>query len=418
MTVFVSSKKWLPMSAICALIFLSACGKPPAGSNPMGGPGMGGGGGVPVTAMTVHEQMVPQSQDYQGNLISRHSIVIQPRVAGQIASVYVKPGDFVRQGTPLLQIDAHQQQASYRSSRADAAALQANIRQAQDTVKSLVEQSVGLQSAVALNQKMLTRYQNLFSKGAGNRQDVEQYTNALQKAKADLASNQAQIQAQKSAVTTARKTYERALAGVNEQSVLLNFYKITAPIAGKVGEIPVKVGNYVNTDAQLLSITENSQLELNIGLPAERAFELKSGLPVEIMDNNQKPVLRTKLSFISPVVDPNTQTILVKALLNNPNELLKANQSVKTRVFFSEAKGITVPTGAVSHLGGQDFVYLVVKKDGKDTVKQQPVVLGKIQSGDQYVVEKGLKHGDVLVSQGIQKLMDGAPVTVLPQKGQ
>jgi len=416
MTLSVSStKNWLPLSAVCALVFLSACGKPAGGGNPM--MGMGGGGGVPVSTMTVDEQVVPQSQDFQGNLISRQSITLQPRVSGQISAVYVKPGDYVRAGAPLLQIDAHQQQASYSSSKADAAALQANIRQSQDTVKSLAEQHAGLQSAVALNQKLLTRYQHLLDKGAGNRQDVEQATNALQKAKADLASNQAQIQAQKSAVVTARKTYERALAGVNEQTVLLQFYKITAPIAGKVGEIPVKVGNYVNTDAQLLSITENSQLELNIGLPAERAFELKPGLPVEILDNNQKPVLRTKLSFISPMVDPATQTILVKAVLKNPNELLKANQSVKSRIFFSEAKGIVIPTGSVSHLGGQDFVFLVQQKDGKSFVKQQPVVLGKIQSGDQYIVEKGLHDGDVLVSQGIQKLMDGAPITVLPQKG-
>jgi len=254
-------------------------------------------------------------------------------------------------------------------------------------------------------------------KGAGNRQDVDQYTSALQKAQSDLAANKAQIQAQKSAVVTARKTYERALAGVNQQSILLQFYRITAPIAGKVGEVPIKVGNYVDTDAQLLSITDNKQLELNIGLPADKAFDVKPGLPVELLDNMQKPVLKTALSFISPMVDSATQTILVKAIIKNPNDLLKANQSVKARVFFSQAKGIVIPTGAVSHLGGQDFVFLVHQKDGKAMVKQQPVTLGEIQAGTQYIVQKGLQDGDVIVSQGIQKLMDGAPVTVLPQKG-
>lgn len=416
MTSRVSSPKlWLSLSAISTLILFAACGKPAAQNGPM----MGGmGGGVPVTTFTVQEQTVPQFQAYQGNLISRHSITLQPRVSGQISAVYVKPGDRVHVGMPLLQIDPHQQQASFSSSKADAAALKAQIKQAEDTVKSLMEQSVGLQSNVALNQKLLTRYQNLFNKGAGNHQDVEQYTNSLQKAQSDLASNKAQVQAQKSAVVTAKKTFERALAGVNEQSILLQFYKITAPISGKVGEIPIKVGNYVNTDAQLLSITDNNQLELNIGLPADRAFEIKPGLPVEILDNNQEPVVHSQISFVSPMVDPATQTILVKAIIKNASDVLKANQSVKTRVYFSQAKGITIPTGAVSHLGGQDFVFLVVQKDGKSMVKQQPIVLGNILSGNRYIVDKGLKDGDVLVDQGIQKLMDGAPVTVLPQKGQ
>jgi len=415
MNVFpLSSPKWLTFSAVSLLVFLSACGKPSAQNGPM----MGGmGGGVPVETLAIHEQLVAQTQIYQANLISRHSITLQPRVSGQIASVYVKPGDQVRVGTPLLQIDAHQQMASFNSSKADSAALKAQIKQTEDTAKSLMEQSVGLQANVLLNQKLLTRYQNLYSKGAGNRQDVDQYTSALQKAQSDLAANKAQIQAQKSAVVTARKTYERALAGVNQQSILLQFYRITAPIAGKVGEVPIKVGNYVDTDAQLLSITDNKQLELNIGLPADKAFDVKPGLPVELLDNMQKPVLKTALSFISPMVDSATQTILVKAIIKNPNDLLKANQSVKARVFFSQAKGIVIPTGAVSHLGGQDFVFLVHQKDGKAMVKQQPVTLGEIQAGTQYIVQKGLQDGDVIVSQGIQKLMDGAPVTVLPQKG-
>ena len=412
---FQTSQKWFTLSASVLLVFLSACGKPPAQNGPM----MGGmGGGVPVEALTVREQLVAQTQTYQANLISRHSITLQPRVAGQIASVYVKPGDQVRVGTPLLQIDARQQLASLNSSKADSAALKAQIKQSEDTAKSLMEQSTGLQANVLLNQKLLTRYQNLYSKGAGNRQDVEQYTSALQKAQSDLAANKAQIQAQKSAVVTTRKTYERALAGVNQQSILLQFYRITAPIAGKVGEIPIKVGNYVDTDAQLLSITDNRQLELNIGLPADKAFEVKSGLPVEILDNMQKPVLKTALSFVSPVVDQATQTILVKAIIQNPTDLLKANQSVKARVFFSQAKGIMIPTEVVSHLGGQDFVFLIHRKDGKSMVKQQPVTLGEIQTGNQYIVQKGLQDGDVIVKSGIQKLMDGAPVTVLPQKGQ
>jgi multidrug efflux pump subunit AcrA (membrane-fusion protein) len=404
-----STFTWLGLASL--LVTLTACS-----GHGGGAPGAGQGGGVPVEAMTLHLSNIPQAQDYQATLISRHSVVLQPQVAGQIAEIYVKAGDHVRAGTPLLLIDPRRQQASLASSKADAAALLANIKQASDNVASLQEQRKGLESNVQVNQQQYTRYSNLFSQGAASRQVVEQYLDALNKARADLNANAAQIQAQRSAVVTAQKTYQRALAGVREQNVQLQYYRVTAPYAGIVGDIPVKVGNYVTTDTQLLSVTDNDPLELNIGLPADRAFDIRTGLPVQVLDNNGKPQVDGRLSFVSPNVNAGTQTILVKAIISNPTGLLKADQSVRARVIYSEKPGVAIPASAVSHLGGQDFAFLIVDKAGQHVVKQQPVTLGGIQN-NQYVVLQGLKDGDLIVAQGIQKLMDGVPVTILP-KGQ
>ncbi|MEB3287431.1 MAG: efflux RND transporter periplasmic adaptor subunit [Vampirovibrionales bacterium] len=393
-------------------LLIAGCSKPGSA----GGPGGPGGGGVPVEALRIDSENIPQFEDYQATLISRRSVMLQPRVAGQISEIYVQAGQRVAAGAPLIQIDARQQQAALTSSQADAAAMQAAIKQAQDNVQSLVEQRIGLASSVDLNEKLVARYKNLYAKGAVSLQELDQYSNALDKAKSDLEANQAQIQAQRSAVATAKKNYERSLANTGQSSVLLQFYKITAPFAGTVGDIPVKVGTYVSTDTQLLSVTENQTLELNINLPADKAFDARSGIPVEVLDNHGEIVSRSKLAFVSPLVDPGTQTILVKAILNNPDTRLKANQSVKARVYFSNQKGFLVPTGAVSHLGGQDFVFMINKQGDKTLVKQQPVKVGALMVGTHYVVSSGLKVGDVIVATGIQKLMDGVPVTVLPQK--
>jgi RND family efflux transporter MFP subunit len=207
---------------------------------------------------------------------------------------------------------------------------------------------------------------------------------------------------------------EKAKFPVKEQEVQLQYYKITAPYSGIIGDIPVKTGSFVTPQSQLLNITQNNVLEINAGLPTEKIFEIKTGLPVEVLDNNGKVVATSKISFVSPVVNTDTQTVLVKASLNNPQGVFKADQSLKIRVIYNKAPGLLAPTSAISHFGGQDFVYTVSQKDKKSFVKQQPVKLGNLQ-GDKYVVISGLKEGDTIVSQGIQKLMDGAPVTIMPE---
>jgi RND family efflux transporter MFP subunit len=178
-----------------------------------------------------------------------------------------------------------------------------------------------------------------------------------------------------------------------------------------VGEIPVKVGGYVQPLTQLLTITDNKSLELNLDLPAEYLARMKLGLPLEIVQDG-KVIATAPVSFIAPNVSVETQTVLIKAIFPNKDNLLRADQSVHTRLVWAKKQGILVPVTSVLHLGGKDFVYFL-EKDEKAPMgwvaKQHPIELGSIQ-GDSYVVLKGIKPGIQLITAGIQKLMDGAPV--------
>ena len=373
------------------------------------------GGGVPVESTTLKSTPVAQSDIYQAKLISRYSVSLQPQVAGQIANIYVKAGDRVKSGQLLMIIDKRKQEATLNSSRADASASKAAISQAKDMLYTYQVQREALKSNLTLNKQLYERYTALFAKKAVSQQDMEKYTDSFNKAKSDLDANAAQLQSQRSAIVTAKSNYYRALSSIQEQSVQLQYYKITAPYSGIIGDIPVKVGNYVDASTQLLSITQNTQLEINVGLPVEKVFEIHNGLTAEILDNNGNAVSKSTISFVSPRVDINTQTILVKAIVDNKTGILKADQSVKVRVIYNQSPGILVPIGAISHFGGQDFAFIINKKGNKLFVKQIPVKLGEIQN-NQYIVLNGLKNGDQIVSQGIQKLMDGAPISILPER--
>lgn len=404
------SKKNVIASALllCSLSFLSGCSQRMFMASVPGGMG----GGVPVEAVTLKSEPVAQSSIYQANLISRHSVALQPQVSGQIAKISVKAGDRVSAGQLLIQIDKRKQEAALNSARADSATAKAAIAQTKSMLINYQVQRKALESNLELNKKLYDRYTALFKQKTVSQQDLEKYTDNYNKAKADLDANTAQIEAQKALIDAAKSTYEKTLFSIKEHETQLQYYNISAPYSGIVGDIPVKEGNYATSTTQLLTITQNDPLEINVGLPIDKVFDTQTGLPVEVLDNVGKVIGSSKISFVSPKVDTSSQTILVKAILPNSKGILKADQSVKVRVIYEKAPGILVPTGAVSHLGGQDFVFVINQKDNKTFVKQLPVKLGELQ-GDKYVVLSGLKDNDQIVSQGIQKLMDGAPVTIL-----
>lgn len=322
-----------------------------------------------VNSEILKKEKIEVAENYQGVLISRKSVVIQPQVSGQISSINVKAGDKVQKGQILIVIDPRKQEATLNSYRAKHASLVA----AYETAKVQYE-----------------RYSVLYKKKTVSKQDLENYENEYKKAKSALDENKAQIK---------------------EQSVQLAYHKIAAPFSGVVGDIPVKIGDYVTSQTQLLSVTQNETLELNLGLPANKIFDIKRGLPVQILDFDNNVIAKSNLMFVSPRVDSNTQTILVKANFKNNGEVLKADQSVKTRVVYNEYDGILIPTTATTFVAGQDFAFVIQDKGTQKIVKQVPITLGKLYNG-KHIVKSGLKEGDCIVSKGIQKLADGTVVEI------
>lgn len=322
-----------------------------------------------VNAETLKTEKIDNAETYQGVLISRQSVLIQPQVSGQISGINVKAGDKVQKGQVLIVIDPRKQEATLNSYQVK----HSSLVTAYETAKVQYE-----------------RYFDLYEKKTVSKQDLENYEKEYKKAKSALEENTAQIK---------------------EQSVQLGYHKITAPFSGVVGDIPVKIGEYVSPETKLLSVTQNEILELNAGLPANKVFDIKHGLPVQILDFDNNVIAESQLMFISPRVESGTQTILVKANFKNSSGVLKADQSVKIRVIYNEYDGILIPTTATTFVAGQDFAFIIQDKDGQKVVKQIPITLGELYNG-KHIVKSGLKAGDCIVSKGIQKLADEMVVEI------
>jgi RND family efflux transporter MFP subunit len=325
-----------------------------------------------VKVTTITPQPVTDSSDYVATLKSRNSASISPQVEGTITQIYVHSGERVNAGTPLMQIDPIKQEATVRNQQASKVAQEANVKWAQ---------------------QQYDRAAQLAAAGVMSKQELDQARANLDAAKAQLAALQ---------------------AGVNEQEAQLHYYKVVAPMAGIVGDIPVHIGDRVTTTTLLTTVDKPGALEAYVQVPIERAPDLKMGKEVQILDDQGKAIAQGKVTFISPEVDSMTQTILVKATVPNDSGLLRTAQFAHARVIWGTHQGIEIPVLAVSRITGQFFVYVAEDSGGKSVAHQRQIKVGPMD-GNNYVVLDGLKAGDRIIVSDTQMLADGMPVKAQEQ---
>ena len=198
------------------------------------------------------------------------------------------------------------------------------------------------------------------------------------------------------------KAAEAQLRTVQEQirtaRTDLGYYRVTAPTAGIVGDIPVREGDRVTKATKLTSIDANAGLEVYLNVPVQQAAKLRVGLPVRIVDDTGATIAEEKINFVSPSVDEQTQTVLVKTPVSVPGTL-RTDQYVRTYVIWTTEPGLTVPVTAVTRINGQWFAFVAEPGEGGKglVARQRSLELGPVV-GNNYTVVSGLKPGEKLIS--------------------
>ena len=330
-------------------------------------PAAAGGGAMPVQIHVVETKKVPDASEFLSVLKSRHSSAINPQVEGQIIKIYVKSGDHVKQGEPLLQIDPLKQEATVSSQEAARAAQEANKKYAQIS---------------------LERAKKLYDAGVISKAEYDNAQTAYDAADAQLRAMEEQVRTQK---------------------VELKYYQVSAPMDGIVGDIPVRVGDRVSVSTLLTTVDEPGALEAYLYIPVDRSKDLKLGLPVRLLDESQKTLAETSVTFISPQVDTDTQTVLAKALVPNTAAKLRIAQQVRAQVTWSSHEGPVVPILSTVRINGQFFVFVASKESNGTFARQKVLKVGE-PLGNDYPVLSGLQGGEHIITSGTQFLQDGMPV--------
>jgi len=358
-----------PSRTRCVVASLLALAALAVGCGQRAGAIAGGPPPVPVEAVALAERPVEQTSEFVGTVKSRRSTTVQPQVEGFVTRILARSGDRVQPGMPLMEIDPSMQQAAVANLESQRATREAELRYARQEA---------------------ARVETLFEAGASSQSELDQAQTALATAEAQLAAAEAQLR---------------------EERVSLAYHAVSAPTAGVVGDIPVRVGDSVTRSTVLTTIDQNAGLEVYVNVPVQEAEHLKLGLPVHLLDDSGRVLTTAKLSFVAPSVDPGTQSVLAKASIDAGNGF-RTDQFVRARMVWTEAPSLTVPLVAVSRINGQYFVFVAEGGEGGSTLaRQRQVDLGAVVGND-YVVKSGLKTGETLIVSGVQKLGDGVPVAV------
>jgi len=371
---------------------------------------------VLVKLSPVHVGNIEDSSEYVATLDSRRSVNLIPRTQGQVTQIFVRSGTKVAFNQEILQIDARQQQAAVNSVYAAGKVTLAQLQNAKANLKSLQAQRLATLADLHMNQKDYMRYSTLVAEGAVAVQMKDQYFDKLATSKSQLASINAQIIAQQATVSQYQKFLLQADANTRQQQVQLQYYKVLAPFSGTVGDIPVKVGDYVTTSTQLASLTQNQPLEVRISVPLERGLQLHKGLGVDLLDEQGNIIGRSQVFFIAPIINNTSQSILAKALYDNSDGELRSSQFIRARVIWNQHQGVLIPTTSISRIAGENFVFVAKTEKSPQGVqlvaRQKPITLGEIRGND-YQVLSGLKPDEKIIVSGLLNLRDGLPIKVL-----
>ncbi|HMI87181.1 MAG TPA: efflux RND transporter periplasmic adaptor subunit [Polyangiaceae bacterium] len=322
---------------------------------------------LPVDILRLTEKPINEEDEYLASLTSRRSITLYAQVNGYIRKIPSKPGDRVRQGALLIAIDPGQQTATLKG------------------LAATLETRKATRDFAAHNDESS---KNLVAEGLLSDLEYQQRHSQRAVAEADVKAGEAQVQA---------------------QSELLRYYRITAPSDGTLGDVPVKIGDYVTPQTRLTSVDQDNLVEAYVYVPIHKAATIQPETKVALVGEDGKVICEEKPSFISPQVNVDTQTVLVKTLCPNDGRL-RTSQVLKARMIWSKRPGLTVPTVDVTRQAGQYFVFVVeTSPQGALIARQKPISVGAIQ-GNEFVVTGGLTPGVEIVGSSIQKIRDGSPI--------
>jgi membrane fusion protein, multidrug efflux system len=353
------------------------------GAGGPGGPGggRGGRGGAPATTVgvaTAEKADIPVYLDALGTVTATATTTVRPQVSGVLQKINYSEGQLVRAGQVLATIDPRPFQI---------ALMQASGQHQRDEAQ--------LDSA----RVTLSRYQTLLQQDSIARQDVDTQAALVKQLQGTVMTDQA----------------AENLAKLN-----LGYTQVKAPIGGRVGLRTVDVGNLVSSsDANGVAvITQLSPIDVQFAVPQDQLPELQArmregaALPATALDRTRTDTLaQGRFVALDNQVDVQTGTVRAKARFDNNDSKLFPSQFVNLRLTVRTIKNaVVVPVTAVRHGADGDFVYVL--NAAQRTVSLRPVTRGQ-QTVDRIEVRTGLQAGEQVITEGADRLKDGAKV-VLP----
>lgn len=309
---------------------------------------------VKVKAVTVQRTQFASVVTGVGSLIANESIMLRPEVAGRITAFHFKEGQHVARGALLVSLDAQEPQA----------------------------QVMGSDAEVNLAKQRYERAQELFKKNFISQQALD-----------DSRDNLTQAQA--------RREQSRARLAKTQ---------LRAPFAGTLGLRQVSLGAVIQAGQDIVRLEDTNPLKLDFRVSESQLSKIRIGQHLDVkVDAFPDKTFGGSVYAIEPAVDEKSRSLLLRARVPNPAGNLRPGMFARVVLRVGgDADALVIPEQAVIPKGDKAFVYRVVQNKAQLT----PVVLGARRPGEVAVVS-GLRAGELVVTEGHQKLSQDAAVSVL-----
>jgi membrane fusion protein (multidrug efflux system) len=375
-----------------------------------------------VKVAPVVQKDVPIYAEWVGTTVGYVTAQIRARVSGYLISQNYKEGTVVKAGALLFQIDPRQYQNSVNQVKAQLRTAESQLDQA----KAAVAQAEADVTRAEANQKKtaleVDRYRPLAGRGSVSQQELD---NTVQNNEANLASLEAaraNVVNAKAGVTKAQAEIARARASLDEAELNLGWTKVTSPINGIAGIKNVDIGDLIATSTTMTAVSQVNPIYVQVGVAeqeylrwkqrpaASDEINRKSDLEMLLSDGSSYPH-RGTAEIVDRQVGVTTGTISVRGVFPNPEELLRPGQFAKVRAVVDLRKGaLLVPQRAVREVQGNYEIGVVSADESVDLRKVQ---VGE-RVGSLWIIAQGLKPGERVIVEGLDKVRVGEKVKAMP----
>jgi len=377
----------------------------------------------PVKVASVIQRDVPIYIEWVGTTVGYVTAQIRARVSGYLVSQNYREGTVVKAGALLFQIDPRPYQIALNQARAQLKTTESQLDQARAQVAQAEADLVRAEATQKKTELDVARYTPLAARGSVSQQELD---DAVQSNLANLAS----VAAQKANVLNARATVSktqaeisRAQASVSDAELNLSWTKVTSPISGIAGIKNADIGDLIATNTTLttVSVVDPIYVQVNVaeqdymrwrqrGGNTEAMGERKGQLEMTLSDGSTFPHPGTA-EIVDRQVGVTTGTISVRGVFPNPGDFLRPGQFAKVRTVVDVKQGaLLVPQRAVRDLQGDHQIAVV---GPGDTVDIRKVKVAE-RVGSLWIIDQGLKPGERVVVEGIDKVRAGEKVKPLP----
>jgi RND family efflux transporter MFP subunit len=380
---------------------------------------------IEVRVVEAAQRDVSIYKEWIGTLDGLVNADIKAEVSGYLVQQAYTEGSFVRKGQLLFQIDPRPFQAALDQARGQLAQSQGQLEQA----RAMLAQSEAQVAVAEANQRRtqldVERYTPLAQQQAITQQDLDNATQYNIAAKAQVQAARAQVETARAQITATDAAVQSAKAALETAQINLGFTRVTSPIDGIPGIAQLQVGALVSPASGIITTVSTLDPIKVYFTPSEQEFldftrrfptaELReadlSHRPLELVlaDGSTYPE-KGKFDFADRQVDVRTGAIRIAGLFPNPGNNLRPGQYGKVRIPRVQPGTLLIPQLAVMELQGTHLVAVV---DGRNKVNIRPVQLGETLGHD-WIVREGLKPGERVVVEGLQKVRQGTQVDPKP----